>query len=223
MLVDLLQEVYGLKPKAKQFFQQMALMNMAGLNGKWQATDEIIEQIVRLVKHGTGHADSAASFNQSVLNLLGKDELDANFFDTFHVTYMRQHGKQRMLPDISLDVANVAAAVQPLVLSRGAPCTLGGVELLDSARTLSEEARSRVTAYQKTLKGMDHIFSSQAPVQLCKKPLLVDATRVAQQYNKSKRGKNSQDDFELSDDEVEVSIMLNHADPGFRRTLTHIC
>lgn len=205
--IDLLVQLFCLSEEARKFMSQMQRMNQAGLDDKWQAGDEILEQFVGSVKKGTHSADSAAAWDASNEAMVRSRVLARRFAATFHVAYMRQTGKQQALRGMEADILNVAAAVRSHIASNGPACTLGGVPLETTSAELLEEAGSRLAAFHRQVHARGTaVFSGQAPVALAKRLQIVDRVEVVKQY---KPGRGAEDEFEPEDDEPIAPVICS--------------
>ena len=126
---------------------------------------------------------------------------DNAFFEATHLAYMQQLGKQRVPRSIEQDIRNVADGVAGMTGARGSPCTLGGIPLMEDAKNLEQEVRSRVKTLEKHVaKHEDSLFSRRGPVL---PPVeIVDRVTVAQNY----RRRAHRNEFVVSDDENEVPL-----------------
>ena len=197
--VDIKQQQFCLGEKPRQMLERFVMMRMATAKNKCQAADEILEQGVALLKRGKGAGDSPAQWDKSNAQIETKHLNDDAFFGATHLDYMQQLGKQRVPRSIEHDIQNVAVGVREMTVARGAPCTLGGIPLLEDAKNLTQEVNSRVKTLEKHVaKNEASLFSRRGPAL---SPVeIVDRVAVAQHY----RQRDRRNEFEVSDDENEV-------------------
>lgn len=199
--VDIKQEESVLSGKALEMLKKFVMMRFAPGEQQWQTADDILEQLVRQLKHLVGPGDSDARWDQANADMETKRVDDDAFFNIVHLWYMQQAGKQRVRRNIEPDIRLIADGVRPMIGKPGHPCTLGGIPLLEDGLNLTQEINGRVHQLEGFVQeNKDGLFLRRAPTV---EPVeVVDRVAVARNYRRRPRSSGA----DRSDNENEVRL-----------------